>query len=65
MYAQDQAGTESFLVDGGFTDWTQQLLSNRKERLLISSMGVEHLELEKISVMDDPGVTHLRFRVVK
>jgi len=28
-------------VDGGFTDWTQQLLSNRKERLLISGMGSE------------------------
>jgi len=41
MYARDQAGTEYFLVDGGFTDWTQQLLSNRKERLLISGMGSE------------------------
>jgi hypothetical protein len=41
MYARDQAGTEYFIVDGGFTDWTQQLLSNRKERLLISGMGSE------------------------
>jgi hypothetical protein len=41
MYASDQAGTDYFLVDGGFTDWTQQLLSNRKERLLISGMGSE------------------------
>ncbi len=41
MYARDQAGAEYFLVDGGFTDWTQQLLSNRKERLLISGMGSE------------------------
>jgi hypothetical protein len=41
MYARDQAGTEYFLVDGGFTDWTQQLLSNRKERLLISGLGSE------------------------
>jgi hypothetical protein len=41
MYARDQAGTEYFMVDGGFTDWTQQLLSNRKERLLISGMGSE------------------------
>jgi hypothetical protein len=41
IYARDQAGTEYFLVDGGFTDWTQQLLSNRKERLLISGMGSE------------------------
>ena len=41
MYARDQAGTEYFLVDGGLTDLTQQLLSNRKERLLISGMGSE------------------------
>lgn len=30
-------------VDGGFVDWTQQLLSDRKERLLISGVGVERL----------------------
>jgi hypothetical protein len=41
MYARDQVGTDYFIVDGGFTDWTQQLLSNRKERLLISGMGSE------------------------
>ncbi len=41
IYATDQASGEYFLVDGGFTDWTQQLLSNRKERLLISGMGSE------------------------
>ena len=28
-----------FLADGGFTDWTQQFLGNRKERLLISGLG--------------------------
>jgi hypothetical protein len=27
--------------DGGFTDWIQQLLTNRKGRLLISGMGSE------------------------
>lgn len=31
------------IADGGFVDWTQQLLSNRKERLLISGMGTELL----------------------
>jgi hypothetical protein len=41
MYARDQAGTEYFLVDGSFTDWTQQLSSNRKKQLLISGMGNE------------------------
>lgn len=29
------------LVDGGFTDWTARLLSNQKERLLISGLGSE------------------------
>ena len=43
MYAKDENGTDFFLVDGGFTDWTQKLLSNRKERLLISGLGSERL----------------------
>lgn len=29
--------------DGGFTDWTQRLTGNRKERLLISGVGVDRL----------------------
>jgi hypothetical protein len=29
--------------DGGFVGWTQKLLGNRKERLLISGIGVERL----------------------
>jgi hypothetical protein len=29
------------LVDGGFTGWTQALLGDRKERLLISGLGTE------------------------
>jgi hypothetical protein len=28
-------------ADGGFTNWTQQYLSNRKEQLLISAFGSE------------------------
>jgi len=28
------------IADGGFVDWTQQLLENKKERLLISGFGV-------------------------
>ena len=43
MYAKDEEGTDYFLVDGGFTDWTQKLLSNRKERCLISGLGSERL----------------------
>jgi hypothetical protein len=41
IYAKNLAGTEFELIDGGFTTWTQQLLSNNKERLLISGLGTE------------------------
>ena len=41
IFAQDSSGDEYFLVDGGFTDWTQQLLSNKKERLFTSGIGSE------------------------
>jgi ribosomal protein S18 acetylase RimI-like enzyme len=36
-------GTAMNLADGGFTDWTRRLLSNAKERLLVSGIGVELL----------------------
>lgn len=39
--AQNAAGDRLPLIDGGFTDWTARLLSNRKERLLISGIGSE------------------------
>lgn len=29
------------LIDGGFVDWTQKILSDRKERMLISAIGSE------------------------
>lgn len=41
IYATNTAGMELELIDGGFTTWTQQLLSNNKERLLISGLGTE------------------------
>ena len=31
------------IVDGGFTDWTQKIISNEKERLLTSGIGTELL----------------------
>ena len=31
------------IADGGFTDWTQQLINSRKERFLISAIGMELL----------------------
>lgn len=39
----DQKGRTWDLVDGGFTNWTQLLLNNRKERFLSSAIGSELL----------------------
>lgn len=41
IYAKDPAGVRMNIGDGGFTDWTQRLLSNGKERLFVSAVGVE------------------------
>lgn len=41
VHAVDPNGKRWQLVDGGFTDWTQRLLSDRKERLLISGIGTD------------------------
>jgi hypothetical protein len=43
IHARNQAGEDYLLVDGGFTTWTQQLLSDNKERLLTSGLGSERL----------------------
>jgi hypothetical protein len=40
---RDDKGRQWDLVDGGFTDWTQVFLNNRKERLLTSAIGSELL----------------------
>jgi hypothetical protein len=40
---RDTEGTDFLITDGGLTDWTQKLLSNRKERLLCSGLGSERL----------------------
>lgn len=42
--AIDRSGDELQLVDGGFTTWTQRLLQNQKERLLIAGLGTERLQ---------------------
>lgn len=39
--AANEAGDMLNLSDGGFTNWTQQLMSNQKERYLISAIGTE------------------------
>jgi len=43
ILAKDSSGNDLLLVDGGFTNWTRQLLSNQKERFLISGLGSERL----------------------
>ena len=43
LFATDPAGDVIELGDGGCTDWTRRLLSDKKERLVISGLGVERL----------------------
>ena len=43
LHALDSEGRWLELADGGFTDWTQQLVGSRKERLMISGIGSERL----------------------
>lgn len=43
IHATDSSGKRLELVDGGSVDWTQKLLSNSKERLIISGIGSERL----------------------
>ena len=46
IYALAPSGRWLELVDGGSVDWTQKLLSNSKERLLISGIGSERVCME-------------------
>lgn len=41
--AVTREGQRRNLADGGFTTWTQRLLSNAKERLLVSGLGIDLL----------------------
>jgi hypothetical protein len=43
IHAMGPSGQFKELVDGGTVDWTQKLLSNAKERLIISGIGSERL----------------------
>jgi hypothetical protein len=36
-------GEEIEIADGGFVNWTQQLLANKKERCFISGLGIDYL----------------------
>ncbi len=39
--AETPEGLKLMLIDGGFTDWTQKLTSDAKERLMTSGIGTE------------------------
>jgi hypothetical protein len=39
-------GRELYIGDGGFVDWSQQLLGSKKERLIISAIGLDRLLLK-------------------
>jgi hypothetical protein len=41
------------MADGGLVDWTQKLLHNKKNRMMISGLGLERLYNLK---MQDPHV---------
>ena len=43
IWAEEKSGENFMLIDGGITDWTQQLTGSKKERLLISGLGSERL----------------------
>jgi hypothetical protein len=43
IHATATSGQRLELVDGGSVNWTQQFLSNAKERLVISGIGSERL----------------------
>src|SRR5712691_2947487 len=43
IFATSSEGREHELVDGGDVNWTQKLLNNAKERLIISGCGSERL----------------------
>ncbi len=45
IWIAEKRGTSYDLGDGGFVDWTAQLLSNRKERLLVGAIGTQTMAI--------------------
>lgn len=43
LYVADSTGAEMEIGDGGDVSWTQKLLSNAKERLVVSAIAQERL----------------------
>ncbi len=51
-------GSETFeIADGGFTAWTEHLLQDRRERLLISGAGLDRPTLAIDERLDPRGRT--------
>ena len=77
--AKAAAGDKDVILEGGARAIQQYLKAGLLDEIrltvipvllgegirLFENLGTEHIELEKISVTDDHGVTHLRFRVLK
>lgn len=45
LFATKPTGEELFLADGGAVDWSRRLLSDRKERMVISGIGNERVAM--------------------
>lgn len=43
LFATDESAQEIELADGGLTNWTRRLLSDNKERLVVSGLSLERL----------------------
>lgn len=77
--ARAAAGDNDVAVGGGATTVQQYIKAGLVDEMqihiaplllgggirLLDHLGTEQIELEKTRVIDSPGVTHLRFRVVK
>jgi hypothetical protein len=50
IFIAADAGEAFEVGDGGFVDWTRQLVGNSKERLLISGFGID-----RVAVLSPPG----------
>jgi hypothetical protein len=54
IHVRSKSGERIELVEGGDTDWTQKLLNNAKERLVVSGMGSERLCRGLVSRREPP-----------
>jgi dihydrofolate reductase len=65
-YVGDGAGTAQLALAAGVLDELQIHLIPvllGEGRRLFEHLGADHIELEQVRVADEPGVTHLRYRV--